>query len=529
MAKKVNSFIRNITKINKLPLFNNRVIIKEDKSGDFMYVIGPNQNEAPDGMPPGEESNGTPNNQKGSNISYNGATELIEDISLSDQSYSSTSSAQNSLLVSVATVNLTNPIINKTGDDTGDSADFYGTNAAVLVYNNATLDITEGEITTDGAHANAVFAYGSGTINITDTRITTKSNNSGGIMVTGGGTLNATNLTVETFGNSSAPIRSDRGGGTMRVKGGSYTSNGVGSPAIYSTAKINVESATLTSTASEGIVIEGSNSVTIKSSTVTDTNNQLNGNSETYKNIFIYQSMSGDAETGTGTFDASNSIFITNQGDHFFVTNTTAVINLTNNRFTNNDSTGVFLRAESAKWGTAGSNGGKVTLNAMSQEIIGDLVIDSSSSLKLKLVESYFKGAIKNSGTTNLALDSNSIVVLTDDSYVTSLANSATNNTNIYANGHKLYVAGSEVSINQGTAPESFLNENTAQDTSNGTANINMPALIGGIVGGLLIIAAVVALIIRRKRRHAQTPQPTIIIDTDQNNPHSPTDNNQKQ
>ena len=41
--------------------------------------------------------------------------------------------------------------------------------------------------------------------------------------------------------------------------------------------------------------------------------------------------MSGDAETGTGTFTAKNSTFVTNQGDHFFVTNTTAVINLTSN------------------------------------------------------------------------------------------------------------------------------------------------------------------------------------------------------
>jgi hypothetical protein len=492
-----------------------------------MYIIEPGQDEAPEGMPPDGAPGGAPGSQDESSISNTGAAELIESTTLSNQSYSSATPSQNALLVSEATIELINPTINKTGDDNGESADFYGTNAAVFVYNNATLDITEGNIVTDGAHANAVFAYGSGTINITDTRITTKSNNSGGIMVTGGGTLNATNLTVETSGNSSAPIRSDRGGGTMKIKGGSYTSNGVGSPAIYSTAKINVDSATLTSTASEGIVIEGSNSVTIKSSTVTDTNNQLNGNSETYKNIFIYQSMSGDAETGTGTFDANNSTFVTNQGDHFFITNTTAVINLTNNRFTNNDSTGVFLRAESAKWGTAGSNGGKVTLNAMSQEIIGDLVIDSTSSLKLKLVESYFKGAIKNSGTTNLALDSNSIVVLTDDSYVTSLANSATNNTNIYANGHKLYVAGSEVSINQGTAPESFLNENTAQDASNSAANISTPVLIGSIVGGVLVIAVIVALIIKRKHRRAQTPQPTIIIDTNQNNPQNPTNNSQ--
>ena len=41
-----------------------------------------------------------------------------------------------------------------------------------------------------------------------------------------GGTTNATNLTVNTSGNSAAAIRSDRGGGTVVVDKGTYTSNG---------------------------------------------------------------------------------------------------------------------------------------------------------------------------------------------------------------------------------------------------------------------------------------------------------------
>ena len=49
---------------------------------------------------------------------------------------------------------------------------------------------------------------------------------SGGIHVAGGGTLHAWNVTAETSGQSSAAIRSDRGGGTMVVDGGTYTSNG---------------------------------------------------------------------------------------------------------------------------------------------------------------------------------------------------------------------------------------------------------------------------------------------------------------
>ena len=70
------------------------------------------------------------------------------------------------------------------------------------------------------------------TVNISDSTITTNQNNSGGIQTTGGGTTNASNLTVTTSGNSAAAIRSDRGGGTVIVDGGTYTTNGTGSPAV---------------------------------------------------------------------------------------------------------------------------------------------------------------------------------------------------------------------------------------------------------------------------------------------------------
>lgn len=76
-----------------------------------------------------------------------------------------------------------------------------------------------------------------------------------------GGTTNATNLTVNTSGNSAAAIRSDRGGGTVVVDKGIYTSNGYNSPAVYSTADITVSNAELTSNNSEALVIEGKNSI----------------------------------------------------------------------------------------------------------------------------------------------------------------------------------------------------------------------------------------------------------------------------
>lgn len=308
--------------------------------------------------------------------------------------------------------------------------------------------------------ANGVFSYGGSattnntssdgtTITISDTKITTTGDNAGGIMTTGGGTTNATNLTIETSGTSSAAVRSDRGGGTVTVNKGTYKTTGKGSPTIYSTADITVSNATLIATSSEGVVIEGKNSVTLNNVKLTDTNNTLNGQSTTYKNIFLYQSMSGDAAEGNATFTAKNSVIITNKGDTLYVTNTTASIILENNTITNNDKTGNFLRIQKDSWGNSGSNGGDVTLTLKNQTVTGNIVVDSISTLDMSLTStSYFEGAINTDNTAKkitLKLDKTSKIKLTADTYVTSLEDTDKSYSNIDLNGYKLYVNNVEI------------------------------------------------------------------------------------
>ena len=391
---------------------------------------------------------GKPGESSSSNVSHAGSTEISSDTTTNGEKYSSTTGSQNALLVTGGTSTLTNPTITKTGDSDGDDSDFYGTNAGVLV-KEGTLNINGGNITTQGSHANAVFAYSNGTINISDTNIKTTSNNSGAIMVTGGGTLTANNVTAETEGNSSAPIRSDRGGGTLTVNGGTYTSHGTGSPVIYSTADITLNNSSLTSTASEGVVVEGKNAVTLNNTSLEATNTKLNGNSETYKAIFIYQSMSGDADVGTSSFTANNSKIVNNKGDIIFVTNTNTIIELENNEIINNDVAGAFLRVAAAKWGKSGSNGGTVTLNAKNQKIEGDIIVDSISTLELSLKEgSEYIGKINNDNSAKsikLTIDNSSKITLTGDTYVTSLEDEDTSYSNINFNGYKLYVNGKSI------------------------------------------------------------------------------------
>ena len=407
-------------------------------------------------------SNTTEKGNGNSNIEYSSKNEIKETKTVENEEYSSSEKDENALLIDGdITVDLNNITVEKTGSsDGGDNTSFYGTNSAIIVKNGAKVSIKNSTITTDATGANGVFSYGGSattnnssndgtTIEISDSKITTSQDNSGGIMTTGGGTMIANNLEITTSGTSSAAIRTDRGGGTVTVNKGTYKTTGKGSPSIYSTADITVNDSTLIATASEGIVIEGKNKVTINNCDLTDTNKELNGQSTTYKNIFLYQSMSGDAATGEALFNATDSKIITNKGDTLYITNTTATITLTNNKIKNNDSTGAFLRAQKDSWGNSGSNGGDVTLITNNQKSFGDIIIDSISTLTMTMKESsYYEGTINsdnNAKSIILNLDATSSIKLTGNSYITELNNEISDNSNIDFNGYKLYVNGTAI------------------------------------------------------------------------------------
>ncbi len=403
-----------------------------------------------------------PGNQVEMSSEITGKTEITQDSTISSGTYTSTEKDEVAILLNGDTkTTLSDIAVTKTGDsDSGDSTSFYGTNSAILAKEGANITLKNLTIKTEANGANGVFCFGGSattnnasgdgtTVTICDSDITTTKDNSGGIMTTGGGNMKASNLTVNTAGTSSAAIRTDRGGGAVTVDGGTYTTTGQGSPAIYSTADITVKDSTLVSKSSEGIVIEGKNNVTIENCDLTDSNTKLNGKSTTYKNIFLYQSMSGDAAEGNAEFTANNSTITTNNGDSFYVTNTTATINLNRNTILNNDSSGNLLRVKADSWGKSGSNGGNVTLNATKQELLGNIVIDDISTLELNLKEgSTFEGTINGDNTAKsikLNIDDTSVITLTGDTYVTELEDSDTSYSNINFNGYKLFVNGTSI------------------------------------------------------------------------------------
>ena len=426
----------------------------------------------PDAPPDGNGPGGTPPGGGGpggssADIDYTGAVEITSADTQSGQSYDSSTADESALLIATADdVTITDPNVTKTGDsDGGDNCNFYGLNAAVLVKDGSNTTITGGAITSDADGANGVFCYGGNggqngasgdgtTLTIRDTVIKTTGSGSGGIMTTGGGVTYAYDLDVETSGQSSAPIRTDRGGGTVYVDGGTYTSNGLGSPAIYSTAEIHVANATLTSNLSEGVCIEGVNSIELTDCDLTANNTKCNGNATFYDTIMIYQSMSGDADSGTSSFTMTGGTLTSKNGHVFHVTNTNAVIDLSGVTIVNEDSEDILLSVCADGW-SGGSN--IATLHADGQNLTGTIKVGDDSQLTLDLTNgSTFTGSIDGEitnakgttvstevGTVAVTIDSSSTWELTADTYITSFDGDAST---VVSNGYTLYVNGTALS-----------------------------------------------------------------------------------
>ena len=404
---------------------------------------------APDGSGSGEVDQGT------------SANTIDKDGEVSGTTYTSDGDDENALRVTGATATLNGVTVNKSGGASSNpgNGDFYGTNAALLATDGATVTIQDATITSNAQGGNGVFSYGKGTtVNLSDSTIITQKDNSGGIQTTGGGTTNATNLTVETNGNSSAAIRSDRGGGTVNAEKGTYTSKGYNSPAVYSTANITVKNAALTAENSEALVVEGKNSITLENCDVSGSMSDSKGtsSSENVHNVMIYQSMSGDAETGTANFSMTGGKLTSSNGDQFYGTNTDCNITLSGVTLVNKDKNGKLLRvtgnSASHGWGTAGKNGAQVTFTADAQTMEGDMEVDSISTLDLTLKNnSTFTGTIQivDNADGGTAVENNAVVtiekgskwVLTGDCTITSL----TNNGTIDFNGHTITLAGGTV------------------------------------------------------------------------------------
>ena len=401
--------------------------------------------EKPDGEPPQGDGQGDPGGAPGGQSqgvdSYDAANDYTEDTTVDGETLSSAGTDENAAHISEgAKVSIKNSTITRESSDSqgGDNSSFYGVGAAILATDGEAY-VSNSTIDTDSKGAAGLFAYGDGTVYASNDTITTKQDTSGGIHAAGGGTLYAWDMTVETNGESSAAIRSDRGGGKMVVNGGTYTSNGVGSPAIYSTADIAVNNAALAANGSEAICIEGLNSIHLYDSDLTGNMSDNEQNDCTW-NVILYQSMSGDSEVGNSIFEMNGGSLTAKNGGMFYTTNTESTITLSDVNITYADDSEFFLKctgnSNQRGWGESGANGADCLFTATKQEMQDDVVWDSISQLDFYMTDgSILTGAVTDDesnagnggdGYCNLYIGEGCTWTVTGDSTLTGLSNSGT-------------------------------------------------------------------------------------------------------
>jgi len=412
---------------------------------------------------------------------------------LSGKTLSSTTSDQSVVYITQSGISISNSNLNKASGDSSktENSEFYGVNAAVLV-NGGGLTMTGGTVTTAAKGANAICATNNGKVTISGTTITsTGSGSARGLHATFGGKIEANKVNISTKGGSCATLATDRGEGTVTCTECTLSTAGAGSPLIYSTGDITVSKTTGVATGAQAVVIEGKNTATIKEASNLKCNGIPNRKTVDQCGVMLYQSMSGDAASGTSTFNCDKSTLeiqssssVYSSAPMFFITNTQAKINLEECTF--KYGSGVFLKAEgTSEWGNSGSNGGVVTLTLTNQDIEGDIVVDSISSLTLNLIGSSIKGKINTANTAAklaINLDSDSKITLTGNSYYTSLVNEKSDGSNLvngtykwtYTEEKEVKTSSNQGNNNQGQGGQPPSGEN-GQGMPNGQPPSNMP------------------------------------------------------
>jgi hypothetical protein len=381
------------------------------------------------------------------------------------EALTTSSSDYNVVQVTNGTLTMTDCTVTKTGDYSssysGDDTSFYGTNSAVYASGSgATVNMTGGTVTTDAKGANAVFATNGATINVSGITIDNTKSVSRGLHCTGGGIINATNVNITTRSETSSTVATDRGGGTVTVRGGTITAKGNKSAVLYSTGTISVDGIRGLSEKGPMATVEGANTVIIENST-------MQSDAEA-RGILLHQSNSGDAEGTKPVCYITNSTLTTtnNSAPLAFVTNVTGTLTLTD--VTLSVASNKLMTVEYYKRGENSTGHLVLKTTKNSWAYTGDVDADTKNSLAVTVGANVtWNGAAdadNNAKSAIVTIESGAVWNLTGNSYVSIL----TNNGTINKNGYTLTVGSSSGSgtINETTGIESLKSATTIESSS---------------------------------------------------------------
>ncbi|MCC5575841.1 hypothetical protein IMZ11_09345 [Microtetraspora sp. AC03309] len=309
----------------------------------------------------------------------------------------------------------TSPQIDKTGDAASNSeSGFFGVNSAVLVQSAGTAVISGGSVTTDGVGAIALFAYGQkSSLSMTGGTIEASGEYSRGAIAADRGKVTLARVKVTTSGDHASTVTASRGDGEIVVVGGELSTSGRYSAGAYALGTITCTGARITAAQSEGLVIDGAGSISLKDCLV---------RGAVGARLYRYTGR----RPGRAVLTVNGGRLIAERGDAFQVSSTAALITVKGGARVENS--GGLINA--TRYGQAALvvDGGRLT---------GDIVTDETSEASVALHEgARLTGRIS---TAAVALDRPSRWNVTDDSALTALTGAVLKNgvvENIVGNGH---------------------------------------------------------------------------------------------
>jgi len=336
--------------------------------------------------------------------------------SQSGQTYSASSNYQFGVeVLDGGVLTLTNPVISTTG--------LIGNGVEAGLNNSttpSTVNLTGATITASGVGGNGLFAAAGGaSITMTGGSILCTAQFGHGVLAVSSGSVTLTDVSITTKGSNGAALANDIAAATITANHITTLTSGQGSPGIYAIGSgtvITAKDSTLTATNETGAAATGGGKVVLTNTAVTGaasaikTLNQGSATSSVTVTGGSLTSMSGDAIYGTG-----EPLTVSLSGG--------TTVSAASGNLVNSVTSGV------------------VTLNLSGENVSGNLLADSTSTISANLTnQTVWSGTATNAA---VSLDGSSTWNVTSNSTLTTLADSAgvsgSSVTNISGNGYVVY------------------------------------------------------------------------------------------
>lgn len=366
---------------------------------------------------------------------YPAVAEYAVDMETEGETYASKGTDENAVhILGEAQVVLRNAKMTRNSKTAGEEDYSACGMGAALLTTSGTAYLKNNTITVSADRGAGIFSYGDrSAVYAANTTVSTKSNASAGIRAARGGSFYGWNLEVETEGRAAPALRSDRRGGTLVVDGGTYTTRGADSPAVYSAGNTAVRSGTLTAEQWEAVCMEGNQSLYLYECDVSGNKEDDISNDCTW-NVIIYQDRPNGTEMGHSTFEMNGGSLSAKNGGMFYTTNAESTITLSDVDIMYPMINEFFLKCTGNNnqrgWGERGANGARCLFTAVSQQMSGDVVWDSISELDFYMSGgSTLTGAVRKEengasgeGHCNLLIEEGCTWTVTGDSTLSRLS-----------------------------------------------------------------------------------------------------------